>query len=112
MHVHTRYALPSYVTETGTDGSVDPERIASWLVRHVELVRQANKNGADVRGFFAWSLIDNYEWNHGMAMKFGLYAVGADAAKTRTPRSAVKAYADIISARDVPAALLKQYPLQ
>jgi beta-glucosidase/6-phospho-beta-glucosidase/beta-galactosidase len=111
-HVHTRYALPSYITETGTDGSVDPERIASWLVRHVELVRQANKNGADVRGFFAWSLIDNYEWNHGMSMKFGLYAVGTDAAKTRTARSAVKAYADIISARDVPAALLKQYPLQ
>jgi beta-glucosidase/6-phospho-beta-glucosidase/beta-galactosidase len=110
LHVRDRYALPMYVTETGTDGAPDEERVESWLVRHLEWTRRAAKDGADVRGFFYWSLMDNYEWNHGMAMRFGLYAVGTDAAKTRTPRSAVKTYAEIIKAQAISAELLKKFP--
>jgi beta-glucosidase/6-phospho-beta-glucosidase/beta-galactosidase len=106
------YGLPVYVTETGADGAADGEAVARWMVRCVEWTRRAIKEGVDVRGFFVWSLTDNYEWNHGMAMKFGLYAVANDAAKTRTPRSAVQAYADIVRAKDVPAALLSQYPVE
>lgn len=106
------YGLPVYVTETGADGAADGEKIASWMVRSLEWTKRAIRDGADVRGFFVWSLTDNYEWNHGMDMRFGLYAVGTDAAKTRTPRSAVKAYHDVIQARDVPSALLEKYPVE
>lgn len=110
LFVKDRYAIPMIITETGTDATPGEERVESWLVRHLEWTKRAIKDGADTRGFFYWSLTDNYEWNHGMDMKFGLYAVGTDAAKTRTPRSAVAAYADIIKKGDVSAELLKKFP--
>ncbi|MCA3012176.1 MAG: glycoside hydrolase family 1 protein [Myxococcaceae bacterium] len=106
-----RYGKPLYVTETGTDAAADPEKAASWLVRYLTATQRAQQQGVDVRGFFFWSLMDNYEWNHGMAMKFGLYAVANDAAKTRTPRSAVEAYGKITRARDVTPELRARYPI-
>jgi beta-glucosidase/6-phospho-beta-glucosidase/beta-galactosidase len=108
LWVKDRYALPMYVTETGTDGAPDPVRIESWLVRHLEWTKRAIKDGADVRGFFYWSLMDNYEWNHGMKMRFGLYEVTGD--KTRVARSAVATYADIIQKRDISAEQLAKFP--
>ncbi|MFO0596150.1 MAG: family 1 glycosylhydrolase [Myxococcaceae bacterium] len=110
LQVKNRYGLPSYVTETGTDAAPGDQLVESWLVRHLEWTKRAIKDGADVRGFFVWSLMDNYEWNHGMDMKFGLYAVANDAQKTRTARSAVKTYAAIIKAQDISAELLKKFP--
>ncbi len=110
LHVKARYGLPMYVTETGTDAAPGGDRVESWLVRHLEWTKRAIRDGADVRGFYYWSLMDNYEWNHGMAMKFGLYAVGTDAAKTRTPRSAVATFKDITTRRDLSPALLQKFP--
>lgn len=110
LFVKERYGIPMMITETGTDASKDEGAVESWLVRHLEWTKRAIKDGADVRGFFYWSLTDNYEWNHGMDMKFGLYAVGTDAAKTRTARSAVKSYADIIKKQEVSAELLAKFP--
>lgn len=107
-----RYARPMYISETGVDAAPDAERTASWLVRYLTVTQKAIHAGADVRGFFFWSLLDNYEWNHGMAMKFGLYAVGADAQKTRTPRSAVGAYRQITRAKDLPLELKQRYPVE
>ncbi|MGV3624386.1 MAG: glycoside hydrolase family 1 protein [Archangium sp.] len=108
MHLHARYGKPIYVTETGTDAAPDDERVASWLVRHLEWTKRAMKDGADIRGFFYWSLMDNYEWNQGMHMRFGLYALEAD--KSRRPRSAVSLYNGIIKKRDISSELVKQYP--
>lgn len=107
------YGLPVYITETGADGAMDSEKVASWLVRTSEWTKRALKEGVDVRGSFVWTLTDNYEWNHGMDMKLGLYAVDpADPAKARTARSAVQAYRAITEARDVPADLLQKYPVE
>jgi beta-galactosidase len=107
-----RYGRPIYITETGVDGSTDTERPASWLVRYLTMTQKAIRSGADVRGFFYWTLFDNYEWNHGMSLKFGLYAVGSDVQKTRTPRSAVNAYRQITQTKAVPDNLKKQYPVE
>jgi beta-glucosidase len=110
LHVKDRYGLPMIVTETGTDAAPGAERVESWLVRHLEWTKRAIRDGADVRGFYYWSLMDNYEWNHGMGMRFGLYAVGTDAARTRTARSAVATYKDITRRRDVSPELLRRFP--
>ncbi|MDP2272206.1 MAG: glycoside hydrolase family 1 protein [Archangium sp.] len=110
MFVKERYAIPMMITETGTDAASDGTKVESWLVRHLEWTKRAIKDGADVRGFFYWSLTDNYEWNHGMNMKFGLYGVENDAAKTRTARSAVATYANIIKKGDISAELLTKFP--
>lgn len=106
-----RYGLPMYVTETGAQVQTDAAAGASWLVRHATWVRRAIRDGADVRGFFYWTLMDNFEWNHGMGYQFGLYAVDKnDPQKKRTARSAVAKYAEITKANDVTAALEKEFP--
>ena len=107
MYVSKRYGKPVYVTETGTVQDDEP-RAAAWTVRTLSETRRAIRDGADVRGYFAWSLMDNYEWNHGMGMKFGLYAVDATS-KARAMRDAGVAYAEMSKARDVPAALEAKY---
>jgi beta-galactosidase len=105
-----RYQRPIYLTETGADASKDQRAGARWLVRYLDAVRLAKKEGVDVRGFYAWTLMDNYEWNHGMSLKFGLYAVDPnDASKRRVARPAVDAYRRAITAKDVPASLLMEY---
>ena len=103
-----RYGRPIYVTETGATAD-DPERAAAWTVRTMRAVERARADGADVRGYFAWSLMDNYEWNHGMnGMRFGLYAVDPGT-KARTIRPAGRAFAKIARAGAVGAELETRY---
>lgn len=111
LHVQERYGLPSYVTETGASDPLDDGTGASWLARYATWAKRAVRDGADLRGFFYWSLMDNFEWNHGMALRFGLYAVDKDdPAKTRVPRQAVGVYREIAKANDVPRAVAERYP--
>jgi beta-glucosidase len=76
-----RYANlpPIYITENGmasddavVEGSVaDPQRIR-FLERHLMAVNEAMNAGVDVRGYFVWSLMDNYEWSFGYERRFGI----------------------------------------
>jgi beta-glucosidase/6-phospho-beta-glucosidase/beta-galactosidase len=101
-----RYRLPIYVTETGVDQTRDADRGRRWLVSTLAWTREAVARGHDVRGYFYWSLMDNYEWNHGMAQRFGLYAVdGNDPRKERVARPAVQAFGDITRTRSLERAL-------
>jgi beta-glucosidase len=92
--------MPLYVTENGAayhdyvdpDGRVkDPERIA-YLRDHIAAVHQAIAGGADVRGYFCWSLLDNFEWNDGYSQRFGLVYVDY-ATQRRIPKSSAWWYA-------------------
>ncbi|MFJ9699754.1 GH1 family beta-glucosidase [Streptomyces fradiae] len=94
--------LPLYVTENGAayedavgpDGSVhDPERTA-YVHAHLEAVHRAVQDGADVRGYFLWSLLDNFEWAYGYAKRFGIVHVDY-AEQTRTPKSSALWYARV-----------------
>ena len=67
------YGLPLYVTENGIDDLEDDQR-PDYLYRYLQAVRAAIADGADVRGYFHWSLVDNFEWAEGFAPRFGLYA--------------------------------------
>ncbi len=99
LHVKERYGLPIIVTENGTVDPKDDGTGESFLTRHVAALADAVREGADVRGYYWWTLIDNYEWNHGMGMRFGLYGVDpADPSKARTARRTVSSYARIIDA--------------
>lgn len=103
----SKYGKPLYVSETGTPQDDEP-RGAAWIVETLAGVRRAIDDGIDVRGYFAWSLMDNYEWNHGMSMRFGLYEVHPTT-KARALRDSGVAYAAIAKSRDIPPALAKTY---
>lgn len=88
----TGYDLPIWVTENGTPHV--ETRGVELLRGHLRSMRGAIDEGADVRGYLYWSQIDNYEWNHGMDMRFGLYGLEDD--KTRTERAIVGPYREVI----------------
>jgi beta-galactosidase len=69
------YHLPVYVTENGLADSNDDQR-AKYLVDHLRVLRGAMRSGlARVKGYFAWSLMDNFEWSAGYYPKFGFFSV-------------------------------------
>ena len=70
-YVAKRYDKPMMITENGIATLNDPKRI-KYLHDHMEQIRKAMDEGYDVRGYFVWSLADNYEWHYGYIPKFGL----------------------------------------
>jgi beta-glucosidase len=87
----------AYPDEIGDDGRCDdPDRIA-YLQAHIGAVEAAIADGVDVRGYFVWSLLDNFEWAEGYTQRFGLVHVDF-AALTRTPKSSYAWYRDRIAA--------------
>jgi beta-glucosidase len=69
-----RYRLPVYVTENGIADARDQVRTV-FLAEHLRWMAQAMREGVDVRGYFHWSLVDNFEWAEGFWPRFGLYGV-------------------------------------
>jgi beta-glucosidase len=85
----------SFADEVGPDGKVhDPERI-DFLDGHLTAVRQAMDAGVDVRGYFVWSLLDNFEWSKGYAPRFGLVHIDYDTQR-RTPKDSYEWYGKLI----------------
>ncbi|TDC66311.1 GH1 family beta-glucosidase [Streptomyces hainanensis] len=94
--------LPLYVTENGAafddkqddSGAVhDPNRIA-YLRGHLAAIHEAIGQGADVRGYYLWSLMDNFEWAYGYSKRFGVVHVDFETQR-RTPKSSARWYADV-----------------
>jgi beta-glucosidase len=86
-------APPLYVHEAGaafhdaiaSDGTIDDEGRISWLEAHVDAALDAAGEGVDLRGFFVWSLLDNFEWAEGYGNRFGIVRVDFDSL-TRAPK--------------------------
>jgi beta-glucosidase len=106
-----RYRLPVYVTENGiasmdwvhADGQVhDPARI-DYLARHLIALRRAIADGVDIRGYFHWSIMDNFEWELGYSKRFGLVYVDYESL-TRIPKDSYFWYRDVVasSGRSLP----------
>jgi beta-glucosidase len=97
-------APPLYITENGSayddvvvDGEVhDPDRIA-YLEAHLGACLDAIDDGVDLRGYFAWSLLDNFEWAWGYTRRFGIVRVDYDT-QQRTPKDSALRYAAIAAA--------------
>lgn len=98
LFAHQRYKLPTMVTENGLsnrdwvdrNGAVnDPARV-DFIDRHVSALLSAREQ-AQVQGYFHWSLLDNFEWNHGYRERFGLVHVDYQTMK-RTPKQSYHYY--------------------
>ena len=112
IDLHRRYRLPIYVTENGAGAVESPneageildrERI-DYLRSYGEALREAVAAGADVRGYFVWSLLDNFEWGAGYANRFGLVHVDF-ATQRRVPKASAHWYARMIRAEAMEAVL-------
>jgi beta-glucosidase len=108
LRVRERYGdLPLYVTENGAafydppavDGETleDPLRVA-YFRNHLGAVLDALQQGANVRGYFAWSLLDNFEWSHGYSKRFGIVHVDYETLR-RTPKASARFYSEVIRSR-------------
>jgi beta-glucosidase len=101
---------PVYITENGcsTDddapagGTIDDRPRISYLDGHIRAVRDAMTAGVDVRGYFTWSLMDNFEWGEGYHQRFGLVHVDFETQR-RTPRASFGWYRDLIAAQRTPS---------
>jgi beta-glucosidase/6-phospho-beta-glucosidase/beta-galactosidase len=87
------------ITENGIATAKDIKRVR-YLFNHMLEVKEAMQDGADVRGYFVWTLVDNYEWHHGYKVPFGLSKFDR-ASKMRLFRPSALFYRGIIdSSRD------------
>lgn len=91
----------AYTDEVAPDGSVDDPERAEFLRVHLDAILDAIDQGVNVKGYFYWSLMDNFEWAWGYDKRFGLVRVDYDT-QTRTVKSSGRLYQSIIAARSVP----------
>ena len=103
LHLHKRYRLPIYVTENGLGGPdkpnaageiIDDERVV-YLDDHTKALAAAISAGADVRGYFIWSLLDNFEWDKGYGTRFGIVYMDYPTQR-RIPKASFRWYAQLI----------------
>ena len=108
--IGSRYPdLPLMVTENGAafydevsaDGRVHDANRVSYLHRHIDAVGQAIDAGVDVRGYFLWSLLDNFEWSWGYDRRFGIIRVDFDTLE-RTFKDSAYWYAELIRTNSLP----------
>jgi beta-glucosidase len=94
---------PMLITENGmanadefVDGQVNDTARVAYLRDHLSAVAHAIALGADVRAYFYWSLLDNFEWDSGYAKRFGLFRTDY-ATQVRTPKASAHWYRDFIA---------------
>ena len=103
--------IPLYMTENGAaypdapdaDGFVDDQDRLAFFDAHLRAVRNAIDDGADVRGYLAWSLLDNFEWAYGYHQRFGLVRVDYETLE-RIPKASGLWYAAVAGSNALPAA--------
>lgn len=107
--VHFDYNFPMlYITENGAaypdqideDGLVDDPLRTAYYREHLKAVSKAIEIGVPIKGYFAWSLLDNFEWAHGYSMRFGLIYVDYET-QQRVLKNSAKYYRDVIQANQV-----------
>lgn len=92
--VKKNYQLPVLVTEYGMPHGLKVNPV-EYLQKGWGFLKNAMREGCDVRGFFYWSLLDNFEWREGLAVRFGLYKVNFNS-QERTLREVGRQYAKLI----------------
>ncbi|WP_456276210.1 GH1 family beta-glucosidase [Bacillus sp. AK128] len=101
--------IPVYITENGAayddqveeDGSVNDEDRRSYIEMHLKACKEAIDAGVNLKGYYLWSLMDNFEWRYGYSKRFGMVRVDYDTLK-RTPKNSALWYKKVIEANAIP----------
>jgi beta-glucosidase len=105
--VRTYPDLPIYITENGVDSSDDAIR-RRYLAQHLHQIWRAVNFNWQIKGYFHWSLVDNFEWERGWTQRFGLWALDVETQK-RTKRQSADLYAAICSTNSLSTEKVRQY---
>jgi beta-glucosidase len=103
IQAYFSYKIPIYITENGAafddtpnhEGHIQDTARIDYLKSHLDAVEIASGSGVDVRGYFAWSLLDNFEWEAGYGKRFGIIYVDFDTLQ-RTVKDSGYFYKDAI----------------
>jgi beta-glucosidase len=108
LWVTERYGkLPIYITENGAafydsphtiDGRIEDPLRVEYYRQHLRAAHEAMKKGVNLRGYYAWSLLDNYEWSHGYSKRFGIVHVDYET-QQRTIKSSGRYYSSVIRSK-------------
>ena len=102
-----RYKKPIYITENGIATKDDEWRI-SFIVQHLQELHRAIKEGHNVKGYFYWSFMDNFEWDKGFAPRFGLVEIDYKNFQ-RKPRKSAYVYGEISKEKEINYEILEKY---
>ncbi len=100
------YGKPLYITENGVPDHDDDVR-PRFIATHLAETWRAIRDGADVRGYYHWTLVDNFEWAAAWSLRFGLFDLDP-ATGVRTIRTSAAVYSRIAQANGVPKSLLEK----
>jgi len=101
------FNLPIYITENGVEDSKDGMRPA-YLLEHLREVWKAANANWQVKGYFHWSLIDNFEWERGWSQRFGLWNINPES-QARTRRKSADLYAEICHENGISTQMVMKY---
>jgi beta-glucosidase len=93
------FRKPLYVTENGMADAEDALRPA-FILTHLAALHRAIARGADVRGYYHWTLVDNYEWAEGWTTRFGLFGLDPET-QVRTKRRSASLFEEIVRANAI-----------
>jgi beta-glucosidase len=102
-----RLGKPIYITENGLPDEDDDQR-PRFLLDHLAQVRRAIADGIDVRGYYHWSFVDNFEWAEGWSLRFGLVALDRET-EARRPRRSAELFSAIIRANAITPEMVETY---
>ena len=110
VRLHTAYGVPLVITENGAayndvvsgDGEIHDADRVSYIRRHLEAAHRAIAEGVDLRGYYVWSLMDNFEWAWGYDKRFGVVRVDFDT-QQRTIKDSGRFYQQVVAANALPA---------
>ncbi|HEX7975700.1 MAG TPA: family 1 glycosylhydrolase [Anaerolineales bacterium] len=110
MRWSTRFQLPILITENGVEDAEDHVR-PSYLLQHIHQVWRALNFNWPVKGYFHWSLVDNFEWERGWSQCFGLWGLDVDSQR-RIHRPSVDLYGEICKANAISYEMVEKYAPQ
>ena len=98
---------PIFITENGLPDRDDDQR-PRWILGHLAAIHRAIGAGCDIRGYFHWTFVDNFEWNEGWGLRFGLVELDPQT-QVRIPRPSAHLYGEIARTNGIERALVEQY---
>jgi beta-glucosidase len=107
VYQRTRGNKPLYITENGFNDSLDDRRPRA-ILEHLAMVHRAIQEGIPVRGYFYWTLVDNFEWNEGWGARFGLIELDPET-QARIPRRSASMFGEICRANAITETIVERY---